>query len=297
MSAPAHAPGPAAGEPAPDAVIEALERHARRFEPATLLRLCRSLWPSLRIRLKSKRSSAPEPSAVDSIEIRPDGVTITLNIGLQSSTSPLPSYFRDLEIDPRVGPALTGLLGRLDHGLLLARLEAADAGASGWLIPGARRLEKRLLSAARPASPSGLWWLFSRVFPEFLVSIRRGVFGVTLVADDARVGHAVLGTAVLGGAAAASLPGFDVVLRMTAVDTWTEGDWPAEIPRRLQRHVWPGLGDTEVFLRVWLVNPSGGAALRLGDGRMGVEPLVLASRPEIRLLFEGQVPRPRALEG
>jgi hypothetical protein len=283
--------------PASDGLIDALTRQARRFEPAALLQLCRRLWPSLRIRLRSKRSSAPEPSAVEAIEIDDESVVITLNIGLRSSTSPLPSYFRDLEVDPAIGPALNGLLGRLDHGLLLARLSAMDAGSSDWLIPGGRRLENRLLATARLASPSGLWWLFSRVFPELAVSIRRGVFGVTLVADDARVGSAVLGSSVLGGAAAASLPGFDVVLRITAVDTWTEDDWPAEIPRRLQRQVWPSLEYTEIFLRLWLVDPRGGNPLRLGDGRMGVEPLALASRPEIRLLFEGQVPRTRAPEG
>jgi hypothetical protein len=145
---------------------------------------------------------------------------------------------------------------------------------------------------ARLATPSGLWWLFSRVYPELEVSVRRGALGVTLLADDARLGSAMLGSAMLGGAAAAPIPGFDVVLRITTLDSWTDQDWPAEAARRLPLLVWPALRGAEALLRVWLVDPRGGAAMRLAAGRIGVEPLVVASRPEVTLVFEGAVPEP-----
>lgn len=276
---------------------EALRRQARRFQPQILYRLVRRLWPERTVRLRSKPSHAPEPTAVESIDFGPERITLTLNIGLQSSTSPLPSYFRDLEADPRLGPAVRALLDRIDDGLLRARLEAMDAGASDWLVPGGRAVEKDLRAVARLASPSGLWWLFSRVFPELAVSVRRGVLGATLVADEARVGFAMLGSAMLGGSFAAPLPGFDVVLRITPVDTWTEEDWAAEAARRLPRLAWPALAGSEAPLRVWLVDPRGGAALALGAGKVGVEPLVTPTRPDVLLLFEGHVPGAGDTEG
>lgn len=276
--------------PAPGTLEEAVQRQARRFEPHALFRLVQRLWPGRAIRLRSKRSHGPEPTAVESIRFGPDRITLTLNIGLQSSTSPLPSYFQEMEADPRVGPALRGLVERIDDGLLRARLEANDAGAGDWLVRGGRVLAEDVRSASRLASPSGLWWLFSRVFPELSVSVRRGLLGAEVVADEARVGFAMLGSAMLGGSFAAPVDGFDVVLRITAVDTWTEEDWPGEVSRRLPRSVWPALRGSDASLRVWLVDPRGGAAMRLGGGRVGVEALALATRPGVSLVFEGSVP-------
>ncbi len=109
----------------------------------------------------------------------------------------------------------------------------------------------------------------------------------------AELGRAALGSAMLGGTVRSPDVGFDVVLLKTSNDTWTENDWPVEVMRRLENTVWRGLDPTEALLRVWLVDPDGRAALRLGDGREGVEPSSWPSRPEVRLLFEGRAPRSR----
>jgi hypothetical protein len=251
-------------------------------------------WPGRPIWIQSKRSHAPERTPVESLEIQPDRITLTLNIGLRSSTSTLPSYFRELEIDPKRGPAFDGLIGRIDDGLLRARLEATDAGSSAWLGQGGPETHRGMRAIARLATPSGLFWLFSRVFPELRTSVRRGIVGVTLTADEARLGFAMLGSAMLGGSAPAPIGGFDVALQISRTDTWTDEDWPTEIVRRLDHRVWPALRGAECLLRVWLVDPRGGAMLRLGGGRVGVEPLVLAPRPGVSLLFEGPVPQSTA---
>lgn len=269
------------------ALREAVVQRARQFSPEVLYRLAERLWPDRPIRLRSKRSSAPEPTAVDSIEVGEEQVILTLNIGLLSSTSPLPSYFREMEVDPLIGPALAGLLNRIDDSLLRSRIGASCAGSDSTLC--ARTLEKDLPELARLPSPSGLWWLFSRVFPELSVTVERGHIGATLAAADARVGFAMLGSATLGGRFSAPAPGFDVVLRITRVDTWTEADWPSEAAARLPRLVWPALSGAEVSLRVWLVDPRGRSVLRLGDGKVGVEPLATPASPEVFLVFEGTV--------
>lgn len=292
------APGlPASSDP-PDAppageLESALAKHARRFEPWALYRLVQRLFPGRPIHLRGRSSAAPQPSAVDSIGFGPAGVTITLNLGLRSATSALPSYFRELEADPLLGPPLFTLIEHIDAALLRDRLEALDPGSSGWLAPAGRYLGERLRQISRLATPSGLYWLFSRAFPEFQVSVRRGMFTERLAAMAAELGRAALGSAMLGGTVRSPTWGFDVVLLKTSNDTWTENDWPVEVMRRLENTVWRGLDPTEALLRVWLVDPDGRAALRLGDGRVGVEPLVVASRPEVRLIFEGRAPRSR----
>lgn len=268
----------------------ALRASARRFEPATLLRLVQRMFPDRPVLLRSKRSSSPEPSPVESLEVLGDQVVLTLNFGMRSSTSPLPSYLQEMEADPLIGQPLEALLGAIDAGLLRARLEATDPGESEWLAGDPRALARDLRAVARLSSPSGLWWLFSRVFPELEVTVRRGVLGVTLTAEDARVGFARLGSATLGGSTPAPLPGFDAVLRITPADTWTDGDWPREVAARLADRVFPALRGTEILLRVWLVDPRGGAALALGGGRVGVDALKIARSPGVSLLFEGAAP-------
>lgn len=269
----------------------ALMAKASQLAPWTLLRLLQRFWPERRVRFVSRSSAAPEPHPVDGVSFTDDQVTVTLNIGLRSSTSPLPSYFRDLETDPSLGPPVGQLLDHIDQGLLPARVEASDSASSPWLLRGQDRLPATLLRIACLPTQAGLFWLFSRIFPELLVSLRRGMFGERLVADNAILGAALVGSAMLGGALMARAPGFEVVLRKVPDLTWTETDFGHEATRRLTRWAWPALAETEVWLRVWLVDKAPGSPLRLGEGRVGVEPLTTPAIPDVRLLFEGRPPK------
>jgi hypothetical protein len=279
----------------------AIESRAKSFDVPSLLaalslfaaRRRRGGLSPLPVRFRSEAPRGPRTSLIERIEISEQGVVVTANWGMLSGASPLPSYFLDLLSDPAIGDRLSGLFEAIDAGMLPSRFDAYGAGENGWRAGDSPEMRRSFLAIARPAAPAGLHWLFSRVFPELSVSVRRTALRARLRADDTILGSSALGTATLGGIARVPARGVDVVLRVTEQTTWIDEPWPEVSRRRLRLHVLPLLSCTDVRMRVFLVDPGSRGRLLLqaegeDPGHLGFDPLVSARRPFVSILYEGR---------
>lgn len=275
----------------PEALEAAIRRRANAFDPPALIALLREKLPGRAIRFRCHPSLSTRSAIVHDVEIAPDHVVVTLNLGLRSSTSPLPSYFLELLAHPRAGPALEGILALLDDRLLRDRVDALLPELAERLFPRAADVRRDALALARPASPLALHWILEKVYPELAVSVRRAPVRRGMPAQDPRLGQAVLGYAALGGEAEVAAPGLDALLIAEESTTWSGEPWAAEARRRLAARVLPALRDTGLHLRVILIDRQAEGRLDLvGKSHLGFEPIVRARPPKAILLFEGRVP-------
>lgn len=275
--------------PRRDPLELAIERRARTFDMPALLDLLRTEYPERRVVFRSFPSPAARPTLVEAISIRPDRITVVVNLGLTTASGPLPSYFVELFHDARAGGALAGLIESLDQSLLRARLATLQPEASTWLFGDVERTRRDLLAVARPATLGQLHTIFGGVFPELAVRVQRTALRQAVPVDRARLGSPVLGIAALGGETPAQVAGFDVVLRTGESRTWGDQPWGPEASRRIHAHVLPLLEESGVQLRVFLVDEEGAGELAVGGGsRLGLDPLGRSARPHVMLIFEGR---------
>lgn len=284
-------PAPESG-PAALAALEAAIRHrASAFDAPALIALLRERLPDHPIRFRCRPSLSTRSAIVHDVSIAPDHVEVTLNLGLRSSTSPMPSYFLEMLAHPRAGPALEGVLAILDDRLLRDRVAALLPEHSERLLPRAADVRRDALALARPASPLALHWILEKVYPELAVSVRRAPIRRGMPAQDPRLGQAVLGFAALGGEAEVATPGLDAILVTEESTTWSGEPWIAEARRRLEARVLPALRDTGLHLRAILLDREADGRLELlNASHLGFEPIVRARPPKATLLFEGRVP-------
>jgi hypothetical protein len=239
-----------------------LKKRIRSFDAVALIRLlAKHGVDALRIRYRAHRTSAPQPTLLHDIHFHRGGqALVTLNLGLGSCRSPLPSYILAFLADPEIGGPFGRLLDFIDHKLVSDRLASfrpeldprlvpvRGGGRSGW---GATRLD--MLRLASRTSPSRLQWIFQRVFPELDVGVRRARGSRRMDAPGVRLGSGEMGVAAFGGEAAVPVSGLEVTLFCDEPATYTGRPWTLEAPRRLAAQVFPILGETGVHLTVVLV--------------------------------------------
>jgi hypothetical protein len=268
-----------------------IARCAKQFELGALVALLRAKFPELELRFRSHPSMSPGPAAVEGVEFRADCVVVALNLGLFSSTTPLPSYFYEWLSGPRPVRGLEAILAVLDDQLLRDRADGAVVAKSPRLLGEASALRHNLFQLARPASAGTLRWLFARIFPELGVSLARGGVRRALRIDELRLGHARLGHTAMGGEADFLTPGYDVFLATGESTTWRGEPWTHEARRRLEASVFPALAESALDLRIFLFDFEGSMRLSLIHGStFGFDALKLASSPHVVLLHEGRVP-------
>lgn len=273
------------------ALEEAIRRRACDFDAPTLVELLRELFPKREIRLKSDPSFGLRPTPVEAIEFHPDRIVVLLNIGLFSSSTPLPSHFRELLATPRSGPALEALLERLDERLLNDRIDALRPERSRSALRDPARFRANILRLAAPASPATIHRIATYLFPELSVSATRSANIRLLPIDPPRLGYATLGAAALGGHARAPAPTLELVLRTDETTTWRGEPWSIEAKRRVDEHLIPILAGSGVHITVLLVDLEGAGRLRLKtEGRVGTDSLAIGKSPQITVLFEGLPP-------
>lgn len=289
---PSSSPEAPVAEPAAPSLEERIRARARSFDAPALVALLREAFPRLPIRFASYASLVTQGTMVHAVDFKPpDHVLVTLNLGLGSATSPLPSYFLELLAHARVGPALADLLAVGDDRLLRDRAAALSPEASDRLLPRPRALREDALSLARPASPITTHWIFSAVYPELGVTVRRAPVRRGMPAEGLRLGFGRLGRAAFGDEAEVMVPGLEVLLCTEDTTTWSGGPWIEEARRRLRRRVFRAMECTDAHLRVLLVDLESRSRLELHrPSQLGFDPLVRARPPRVTLLFEGRVP-------
>ena len=168
----------------------------REFEVTALLELLASIGHGPDdIAFRAYRVSGPQPTLLHEIEFPPRRpgtasarVLITVNLGLLSCRSPLPSYFQRLLGDIETSDPVLELIDVLDRSLLHTRLtwDHRERALAMWDMT--RRNFLRIFGLD---SPLGLDWLFRRVFPELGVEV--SVLGPLEAIDPHAPGAIVIG--------------------------------------------------------------------------------------------------------
>ncbi|WP_437509750.1 hypothetical protein [Sorangium sp. So ce1099] len=301
------------------------ERNARRlerrlmqaastFDVAALLELLEHLGRREgSVQLLAHSTSAPQPTWVHAVELRPGGAKITANLGLLSCRSPLPDYFRQhlpprsgrrarphsaatggaIERDSAVEEPLRALLRLIDDRLLERRFASYRPERDARVVPdwGAWKRDQLSLTALR--STSTLQWLFQKVYPELRVTVRRAPGAERVPTEPTRIGSAVMGRAALGGQAVLPGRGIEVTLisedRLSPITDPPASPWPDErtpVPwaelaeRRLREQIFPVLRGTGARLVVALLVLDREAVARVAEpfeperwSHLGYDPL------------------------
>jgi hypothetical protein len=178
-------------------------------------------------------------------------VVITVNIGLLSTQSPLPSFFFKA-MDQLAHDRLEDFLGYFDHHLLRARLAGYSPERDEALV-GDKAVAEDRLQLLRPKCPSSLHWLCARIFPEAEVKVRRITQRKAIPSAGLRLGSTTLGVgSAVGGFATIPQSGMEVSLYLEESLAGDGTPWALEARRRLDSQLLPRLEDGTLFLTVTL---------------------------------------------
>lgn len=276
-----------------DAVQARLRARIRAFDASALLDLLSHLgYGQADIAFRAYESSSPQPALFHDIEFSDHAprVTVTVNVGLASCRSPLPSYFAGLLADMDVGEPLRELLDLLDHALIRGRL----LGERPERMFGKEWADARrdMLGLSGLSSPSGIDWLFRHAFPELDVLVRRSAAAHAMPADGVRIGHARLGGCAFGNRSLVPVRDVHVTLRCRESLSPAGEPWLHEAQQRLREIVFPILGNSRVHLTVALLLLDASMYAELDDASpVGYAPLRGGEdTPRYIEIFRGQVP-------
>jgi hypothetical protein len=294
--------------PDPAAHAEAVEARmrarVREFDIVALLELLAHLgYRREEVLLRSHLSSTTQVGLIHDIEFRKHPlrqVVITLNMGLLSPHSPLPSYFFQLLESANVDEdAMTAFVGFFDHAILSEFLASIYPESNAAVFRNWEGTKRSHLSLLSTRSLSTLHWLFQGVFPELGVVASHGTLTRKVRVEPIRLGFAVLGKGgALGGISTVPVPGLEVMLFCDEDYTDQDKPWADEIRRRLASVIFPILEEANVDLRVMLTIRSQRGWAQLGPGSyLGFDRIRGgAERNRVIVVHKGPVPR-RRLDG
>jgi len=210
-------------------------------------------------------------------------VTVTVNLGLLSCRSPLPSYFQHLLRDTVLYEPLVELLQLIDRSLLRDRLtcDRPERIVAQW-----QDITSDLVRIHGLDSLAGLSWLFRHVFPELPAVVERTGDELRVPYASARLGFSALGSACVGASTPVDVHDFQVTLRCAESLRRPGAPWLYEVDRRLCTIVFPALEPVAMNLTIVLELADDHAVAMLRDARpppresyLGVDPLGLSGAP------------------
>ncbi|HTN84096.1 MAG TPA: GPW/gp25 family protein [Sorangium sp.] len=235
-----------------------LAREARRFDLRPLLEVLRENgYEREDILFEGARDSSTSASIIEAIRFLPPparGAVITLNLGVFSDGTLLPSYFLE-QIESSPDPdRFYDFIRFFDHRLIEGYLRAVypeDAGGPFGDFDRALRSYFRMLGLG---SVSTLQWLWQLYFPELCVRVTRRAFASETASHAFRTGQSRLdGTGIIGRVYPWEAAGF-VVDIVVEDETDEEGrPWPGLVRSRMSARLLPLLDPFRIPLLVRLV--------------------------------------------
>ncbi len=284
-----------------ESLRRAIEARAKDFEIPALLDLLASLgYGPGQIEFRGKPARRPQPSLVEAVEFPSRSgevrAVITVNLGLLSCRSPLPSYFQRFLRDASYGEGLTELLRLLDNSLLHTRLSASrpECVLSEW-----REVQHDFVRSYGLDSPLGLQWLCRQVFPELGVLVRRVTDERSVPFIGARLDNeSKLGSCSLGRQTKIGVHELELVLICEDANYNRETPWIVEGDRRLREALFPLLDEVCFSLTVVFVQLDRAARARVSSSSyVGYDPMLPSSKPRPSArpahvwLYRGELPR------
>jgi len=297
--------GPASGD-----LLDALEARItgriREFEVPALLDLLASIgYGPDSLEFRGHLASGPQPTLLHAIAFParrlaahdPAKVVITVNLGLLSCRSPLPSYFKRFLCDMDTRDGVLEILEILDRSLLHARLtcDRPGRGPDDW-----DETRRDFIRSFGLDSPIGLSWLFRQIFPELGVVVRRIDDQRAVPFIGASLGFGKLGQCSFGRLTRVGVHDLEVALICEEAHFHGTTTWVAEGDRRLRSVIFPLLDEVCLSLTVIFVLLDRGARARLSaNSYAGYDPMWAvddhdAGRPDPPgrvQLYRGALPR------
>ncbi len=259
-------------------VEQRIRQRIRSFDiPALLELLGASGYGDAELEYRSHRTTVHQSHLVHDIQFihQPrKRIIITVNVGLLSAQSPLPSFLMRT-MDELDHDRLERFIGYFDHRLLQECFAGLYPERDGTLLPGWPEAAKDRLRLLRPTCPSTLHWLFRRIFPETEISVRREVRHQQVPAREMRLGASALGEGdSMGGFASIPTGGMEVRICCDEPFASNGVTWAVEALRRFETELAPLLSESVLMLTVLLVLRDREGFLRLErESHLGYDPL------------------------
>jgi hypothetical protein len=210
------------------------------------------------IHFRSHMSTCSQSGLIQGIEFlyQPERqVVITINMGLLSAQSALPSYFQK-NVDTKDIDSISfgDFIGYFDHFLIRNYIfniypEKNIKYFSDWEIT-----KRQYLQIMDLKSSSTLFWVFQLVFPELKIQVEKMVMERGLNTLALIMGKTILGSdAVFGKKTDATVYGMHITLISDEEFTNTGVPWPKEIKNRLDDQIFPILRSAEADVEILLV--------------------------------------------
>lgn len=229
------------------------------FDLISLLQLLQFIgYQPEEIQFKSNFSRSSQPSLIHHIEFHSEPtrrVVITLNLGLLSAQSPLPSYFlKKMDTGYVDTKSFVDFIGYFDHHLIRNYLLNIYPETNRALFPDWELTKRRYLQMLDLKSCSTLHWLFQLVFPELGVRAEKIALKRQLRTVHLKLGQTILGTgAIFGEKTDVPISGRRITLFSESESTNTGEPWPREIKWRLDDLIFPILRSVGMDLEIILV--------------------------------------------
>ena len=236
-----------------------IARNIWRFDPISLLILLAHLGYRMeQIFFCSHFSACSQSRLIESIafhDMPRKKVVITLNLGLLSGQSLLPSYLfkqvHDNIIDER---RFSEFFGYFDDRLLRRFLLAIYPECDETLVPNWETRKSIALQTLKLDSVVSLHWLTQLVFPELQVRVEKVTLERDIDLGAPILGKSLLGyQTVLGKIKKLPMPGKRITLITDEADFNNGQPWPREIDSRLQKLMIPALQNVELDVEIWLI--------------------------------------------
>lgn len=234
-----------------------LQREAKRFELKPLLDLLRHKNYHRDQILFRSSSNGTSSALVEDVTFEPGTPTIvhvTLNVGLLSDNSLLPSYFFDVARQTYDPERFHDFLRFFDHSLLRAFVDGLFPEDGDRVFDDWGDAKNSFLRMLGLGSPSTMQWLMQLYFPEFKIHISRQSFFVESTAYAFRPGDSPLdGSGVLGSVYRTEASGLVVDLIIDEEKDSRNRGWAGIVRARLRRPVLPILAPFRLRMAIRLV--------------------------------------------
>ena len=210
------------------------------------------------ILFKSHMSLCSQSCLIQDIEFqyKPERrVYITLNIGLLSAQTTLPSYFqKNIEAQDIDNQNFSDFIGYFDHFLIHNYLYNIYPEKNSYYFKNWEGTKRDYLRIMDLKSIITLFWIFQLVFPELQIHVKKVVMNRNLKASALIIGKTILGSdAVFGKKTSVSVYGRHITLFSDEESTGAGTPWPKEIKNRLEEQIFPVLRSSEIDLEITLV--------------------------------------------
>lgn len=276
-----------------NSTILKISQNVKRFDVCSLLKLLMELgYTHEDIYFQSNADLSSHSALCEEIFFSENAprVRIVLNLGLLSSNSPLPNFFRKKMDSGSIDPLLFGrFLSFFDHHIIKNLLAMSMPDINDIFFKSWKETQGHYLKLLDLNSTSTLWHLFQTCFPELRVTVVKSPRLFKQKSSSTVLGTARLGyDSFLGKKIEQSIPSFKFTLMGEETLTDLHIPWPLEVKRRLKTVIFGLLQRTSIHFRVTLMLKSNKEIARLSPtSYVGYSRLGENTTPLKLLLFSG----------